>query len=82
LDESLALMAEVPIKARLLGADLSLGALEGQTLKIPIGGTLKKPKLDRRALQELPKQLLQNAARDVITDGLNKGLERLFPAQP
>ena len=82
MDESLALMAEVPINARLLGVDLSLGALEGTTLKIPIGGTLSKPKLDRRALQDLPRQLIQNTAREVIGEGLNKGLERLFPGQP
>ena len=54
MDESLALMAEVPINARLLGVDLSLGALEGTTLKIPIGGTLNKPKLDRRACKICP----------------------------
>jgi hypothetical protein len=79
LDESLALIAEVPINARLLGADLSLGALEGKKLKIPISGTLKKPKLDRRALQEIPLQLIENTARDVLLEGLNKGLERLLP---
>jgi hypothetical protein len=79
LDETLQLTAEVPINARLLGADLSLGALEGKSIKIPIAGTLSKPKLDRRALQDIPRQLIENAARDVLTDGLNKGLERLFP---
>ena len=82
LDETLSLIAEVPINARLLGADLSLGALEGKKLKIPIGGTLKNPKLDRRALADIPGQLIENAARGVLIDGLNKGLERFLPAQP
>src|SRR3990172_4496284 len=36
LDETLSVVAEVPIQAKLLGRDLSLGALEGQTLQIPI----------------------------------------------
>jgi hypothetical protein len=82
LDESLSLVAEVPLNARLLGADLSLGTLEGKSLRIPIEGTLQKPKLDRRALYDIPAQLLENAARGVLIDGVNRGLERLFPAQP
>jgi hypothetical protein len=81
LDETLSMTAEVPINARLLGADLSLGALEGKKLKIPIAGTLSHPKLDRRALQEIPAQLIEHAARDVLLEGLNKGLDRLFPTQ-
>jgi hypothetical protein len=81
LDETLSLVAEIPIKAQLLGADLSLGALEGQTLKVPIEGTLQKPKLDKRALIDLPAQLLENTARDVLIKGLNQGFDRLFPGQ-
>ncbi len=80
-DESLKMLAEVPINARLLGADLSLGALEGQMLQIPISGTLSKPKLDRSALRDIPRQLLQNTARDVLNKGLSRGLEQLFPGQ-
>jgi hypothetical protein len=80
-DETLSLVAEVPINARLLGADLSLGTLEGRKLKIPISGTLKKPTLDRRALQEIPRQLIENTARDLLFDGLNKGLDRLIKPQ-
>ncbi len=80
-DESLKLLAEVPINARLLGADLTLGALEGQKLQIPISGTLSKPQLDRSALRDIPRQLLENTARDVLTNGLNRGLEQLFQGQ-
>jgi len=82
LDESLSLVAEVPIQAKLLGRDLSLGALEGQTLQIPIEGTLKKPRLDRRILQQLAGQLLQNATRGALIDEVNKQLDRLLPFQP
>ncbi len=81
LDESLKMLAEVPINARLLGADLSLGALEGHKLQIPISGTLSKPQLDRSALRDIPRQLLENTARDVLQKGLNRGLEQLFPGQ-
>jgi translocation and assembly module TamB len=81
LDESLAMVAEVPIQAQFLGRDLSLGTLEGQTLQIPIGGTLKKPQLDRGALRQLTAQLLENITRGVLLDGVNKQLDRLLPFQ-
>ncbi len=81
LDETLAIVAEVPIQAKLLGRDLSLGALEGQTLQIPIQGTLKKPKLDHRIVEKLTGQFLQNATRGLLLEGLNKQLDRLLPPQ-
>lgn len=82
LDESLSMVAEVPLRANLLGRDLSLGSLEGQSLSIPIGGTLSKPKLDRGVLGQLTSRLLQNLTRGVLLDEVNKQLERLFPLQP
>ncbi|MBI3839586.1 MAG: hypothetical protein HY288_16825, partial [Planctomycetia bacterium] len=82
LDESLAIVAEIPLQATLLGIDLSLGTLEGQTLQIPLEGTLSRPKLDRRALQQLTGQMLQSTARGVLIEGVGKQLERLFPVQP
>lgn len=81
LDETLAIVAEVPIQAKLLGRDLSLGALEGQTLQIPIDGTLKKPKLDHRIVERLTGQLLQNATKGLLLEGINKQLDRLLPPQ-
>jgi translocation and assembly module TamB len=81
-DESLSIMAEVPIQATFLGFDLSLGALEGQTLRIPIEGSLQKPKLDRSVLQQLAGKLLQNAARGTLLNEVNKQFERLLPTQP
>jgi hypothetical protein len=81
MDESLSMVAEVPIRANLLGRDLALGSLEGQSLQIPIGGTLKKPQLDRGVLRQLTGQVLQNVTRGVITDEVGKHLERLLPFQ-
>ena len=81
LDETLSIVAEIPLKATIFGIDLSLGTLEGQTLKIPIEGTLKNPKLDRRILQQLTGQVLQSTARGALIDGVNKQLQRLFPGQ-
>jgi hypothetical protein len=82
LDESLSMVAEVPIRANLLGRDLSVGTLEGQTLQIPIGGTLSKPKLDRSVLRQFTTQLIQNLTRGALFNEVNKQLERLLPFQP
>lgn len=81
MDESLSMVAEIPLRANLLGRDLSLGNMEGQSLQIRIDGTLKKPKLNRGALRDITGQLLQNAARGVIVDEVGKRLEQLFPLQ-
>ncbi len=80
-DESLAMVAEVPIQANILGRDLSFGALEGKALQIPISGTLAKPQIDRGVLRQLTGQLLQNVTRGVLTNELGKQLERLLPFQ-
>ncbi len=81
LDESLAIMAEIPLKATLFGRDLSFGALEGRVVQIPIDGTLEQPKIDSRAMAQLTGKMLQNTARGVLIDGVGKTLERLLPGQ-
>jgi len=80
-DESLAMVAEIPLQAQLLGKDVSLGTMEGQKLQIPIGGTLSKPQLDRGALRQLTAQVLQNMTRGVLTNELGKQLDRILPFQ-
>ncbi len=78
-DESLAMVAEIPLQANLLGRDLALGTLEGQVIRIPIGGTLSKPQLDRGTLRQITAGILQSLTRGVLQNGLGKQLERLLP---
>jgi translocation and assembly module TamB len=78
-DETLAMVAEIPLQANLLGRDLALGTMEGQTLKLPIGGTLNKPKLDRGALRQLTASILQNVTKGVLQNEVGKQLERFLP---
>ncbi|OHB85765.1 MAG: hypothetical protein A2V98_23275 [Planctomycetes bacterium RBG_16_64_12] len=79
LDQSLAITAEMPIPPKWLGNDaLVNSALRDQLMRVPIGGTLSKPKIDQKALDRLSQQFLQKAARNVLEDGLNRGFERLF----
>ena len=81
LDETLSIVAEVPVKANLLGQDLSLGLLEGQTLQIPIEGTLTNPKFEPRVLQQLTGGLLKNAGKGQILNEVGKTIDKLLPAR-
>jgi translocation and assembly module TamB len=82
-DQTLSMMAEMPVPAR-WQANPALGAaLKNQVIQIPIAGTLRQPRLDRRAFDQLARQFMQNATQNVLEDQLNKQLERLIkpPAQ-
>jgi hypothetical protein len=94
-DQSLNLLASVPIQESWLKkAPPYLTGLKGQTLQIPISGTISQPKLDARVLESLAKQAAGSAVQGVIDDQvkkgqtllqdeLGKGLNRLFgPLQP
>jgi len=79
LDKSLGVMAEMPVPPKWLGAHRVLdSALRNQTIQLPIGGSLERPKIDRRALGEVSRQFLENAAANVLEDELIRGLDRLF----
>ena len=82
LDQTLDLVAEIPIREKWVQRDQVLRGLAGQTLKVPIRGTVQNPKLDAKAIAQLSKQMLQGAAggllNDAIDRGLQKGLEELF----
>ncbi len=80
-DESLAMIAEVPLQASLFGRDVTLGAMEGQVLQLPIGGTLSKPQLDQGALRQLTTSIVQSLTRGVLQNELGKRLEGLLPRQ-
>ena len=81
-DSSLEMVAEIPIQEQWVARDRYLKGLAGQVIRIPVRGTLKHPKLDRRALEDLTKQMVGSAAGsfldDAVNRGLNEGLERLF----
>lgn len=78
LDESLAIMAEVPIRDEWVADKKYLASLRGTVIQIPVQGTLGKPRLDDRMLAELSARLVGGAARGVVQDEINRGLQRLF----
>jgi translocation and assembly module TamB len=74
-DQSLNMVAEIPIQDEWIEGKPLLAGLKGQTLKIPIRGTVSQPQLDRRILQNLSADLAKaattGAVNQLISDRLN-----------
>lgn len=82
LDESLAMMAEIRLPDKWLGSGPLATALKSRPLQLPIGGTLKKPKVDLEELRGLGRQTIRETAKEVLGEELKRGLNRLFKAEP
>lgn len=80
-DQTLALVAEVPVQDAWVANKRLLESLKGTTLQLPIRGTLSQPQVDSRTLSDLNRQIMQNAAGRVLEDELGRGLQRLFGPQ-
>jgi hypothetical protein len=78
LDQTLAIMAEMPVPPRWIGNNPLGSALKDQIIRLPIGGTLKRPQLDRAAMEQAAAQFLQGAAENAIRGEIGRGLDRLF----
>jgi hypothetical protein len=72
--QKISLVATVPLsESWFKGRDGLLGSLKGQTLQIPIDGTLTQPRLNTRVLQDLGRQLAGSAIQGAITNQLQRG---------
>lgn len=78
LDGSLALVAEMPVPPKWYGADKLGTALAKQTIRLPMGGTMSRPKLDEQALKTALGQFARDTARDVIKQELEDQLHKLL----
>ncbi len=80
--EQMSLVAEVPIQERWISGQRWLSGLKGQTLEIPVSGTLRSPTLDRRTLERFSRRAVRQAAEKVIEKELQNQvqgqLQRLF----
>lgn len=89
-DGRLDLIAQIPLDAKWLGSDLR--GLAGQTMTLPIDGTLSRPSLDSAGIRRVALDLGTRAAQDAagnylqqqlgkgqqqLEQGINKGLEKL-----
>jgi len=78
LDQSLALVVQVPIQDAWLERDQRLALLRGLVVEVPIGGTLNNPRLDAKALEQLSAQVLRQGASRLLEEGINRGLQQLL----
>jgi hypothetical protein len=78
LDQSLALTATVPIRESWVGTSPIFAGLKGQTIQIPIHGTLTNPIVDNRVLGNMTQQLLGGSVETLLQKGLQEGLKGLF----
>ena len=89
LDETLNLVAEIGIRDEWLGNNKILASLKGQSISIPIIGTLNHPQIDSRVFASLAQKLGSSAFEGILQDkvgdklnnldgALNKGLDKLF----
>lgn len=73
-DQSLKMVAEIPIADEWISGKPYLNGLRGQKLRIPITGTVSKPVLDHRAIQGLSSELARGAASNVLNQALTDHL--------
>lgn len=77
---NLDLVTQLPLDARWLGSDLQ--SLAGQSVTLPIGGTLSSPRVDAAAIRGLATQFgaqaIQQQAENYLEKQLGRGLERLL----
>lgn len=76
VDQSLAVMAEVPILDEWIASSPHLAGLKGQVISIPIGGTTSKPVLDRQALTQATMQLAKQGATGYLQGQVSKQIDK------
>lgn len=81
LDQTIQLVAKIPVLDQWVGNNRWTQGLKGQTLQIPISGTVSSPRVDNRGLQQMSQQLVKQAAGAAINNEvqglIDKGNQRL-----
>jgi hypothetical protein len=78
LDETVALTIEIPIQDAWVAKEPLLAGLKGQSVQIPVSGTLTKPQMDQHAIASLTGQLIQKGAGQAVGNELNKALDKFL----
>jgi hypothetical protein len=78
LDQSLAVMAEMPVPSKWVGTNALGQSLAGQTIRLPIGGTLHQPKIDAREVQRLAGRVVEDTAKGMLHKEIGRQLDKLF----
>ncbi|HMP08016.1 MAG TPA: hypothetical protein PJ982_16830, partial [Lacipirellulaceae bacterium] len=77
-DQTIALVIHVPVQAKWGGRSPALQGLVGQTIEIPVSGTMTRWRVDQRAVGNFLAQAAQSAVGGALGDELNKALDGLF----
>jgi hypothetical protein len=77
-DQTLNLIAEIPVRDEWLKNDRAALALKGQSMRIPIGGTLSRPAIDRQAFTASLKRMATDAAGKVLERELSRGIDQFL----
>ena len=76
MDQSLNMVAQIPIAEDWIDGKEYLAGLKGKSFSIPITGTVTKPVLDKRSIQNFT----QNLAKEAANSAINKAVaEKLNP---
>lgn len=78
LDETLAIMLELPVPPKWIGNNRLGETLRNQTIRLPLGGTLSQPRLDKQVLDQTMAQLLQNSAGQLFFNEIGRQLDRIL----
>ncbi len=78
IDQTVGIMAEVPIQDEWIGKQKLLAGMQGQAIRIPIQGTLSRPQLERSAVAQLSRQMVESTAQNLLQEELQKGLQKLL----
>lgn len=77
-DETVALTIEIPVQDAWVAKEPLLSGLKGQSVQIPVTGTLTKPQMDQHAIASLTGQLIQKGAGQAVGNELNKALDKFL----
>jgi len=79
LDQTLALVAEMPIPPKWTAGNATLAdALRNQRIQVPLRGTLAKPMIDHQKLDQYNRQFIRQAAGNMLEGEINRQLNRLL----
>lgn len=76
-DQSLNMVAEIPIADDWIKAEEWMQALKGQVIRVPITGTVAQPRIDMQGIRELTLNLAQRTAANKLGGLVNEQTERL-----
>ena len=80
---SLSMVLELPVPPRMLDRLLANNpilreSLAKQRIRVPVGGTLARPRLDTRALDDAVAGVMRGAAKSATENLIEKGRDRLL----